>query len=321
MAEIFYKSFAYQFEPLMHIRLTSDIYDNIDALLKQQHPYWIHFEKPSKNLQQQLIKRLNIPKAIHTILLADESRPRCVKFDDDYVLIIQGIQPSVMTSDEDIPSLRFWITPQGLLSLSTGKVQAIDDLQLNIKNLLDPTPLLCLTTLLEYVIGYTEDSSYQIDEELNKIEADFKYMDETTINIMNVRQNIIFLRRYILPQRDALIVLANKLENIPIGMKNTFKELSDSMLRQVETIEMLRERAMVIQDNVTNQIGDISNRRMYLLTIVMLIFTPAFFIMGLFSMYMPVPGMNSKFTWWGITTFIIVLSVGLFVLFKKKKWL
>ncbi len=321
MANLIYKSFAYQFEPLTHISLTNDIYANIDLLLQSGKRYWFHFENPSKNLQHQLGKKFSLPRMARVILFADEVRSRCIKIETGYILIVQGIQPSTMVGNEDFPTLRFWITEQGILSLSTGKIQAIQDLQKALTTMVDPTPMLCFTNLLEDLIGYLEDSIYQIDEQLNKIEANFEYAQEATSDIMSIRQDVIYLRRYILPQRDALINLSNKLEFVSDNTKSSLKELSDGMLRQVEAIEMLRERAIIIQDNLTNQIGEIANRRMYLLTIIMLIFTPAFFIMGLFSMYVPIPGMNNKMTWWLVNAFIISVSYGLYKLFRKKKWL
>ena len=179
----------------------------------------------------------------------------------------------------------------------------------------------CFIHVIENIINSLEDSIYHLDENLNKIESNFEYTEEATLNIMSIRQDIIFIRRYIFPQKDALINLSNKIDFVSDSIRASLKELSEGMLRQVEAIEMLRERAVIIQDNLTNQIGEIANRRMYLLTIIMLIFTPAFFIVGLFSMYLPIPGMNSRLTWWIVDIVILVVSYGLYKLFKVKNWL
>lgn len=321
MAESSYKSFAYQFDPLVHLKMTQGIYENMDTLVSSGRPHWLHFEKPSKNLQQKLSKKLDLPKPVRLILFAQEVRSRCVKFHEGFVLVVQGVQPSTMAGAEDFPTLRFWITPQGILSLSTGKIEAVYNLQKSLGTLSPTTPMTCFNGLLSDLIGFLEASVYDLDEELNKIESNFEYTEEATAKIMVIRQDIIYLRRYLLPQKEALVTLSTKIEFISESDRSDLKELSDSMLRQVETIEMLRERAVIIQDNLTNQIGEIANKRMYFLTIIMLIFTPAFFVMGLFSMYLPIPGMNDQFTWWAVVIFIFISSVGLFWLFKKKKWL
>lgn len=314
------KNFAYQFDPCQYMSLTKDIYNAIDSVISSTD-YWLHIEKPSKNMQQQLAKKLNIPKPVKLILFAEEVRSRCVRVEGGYVFIVHGVQPSTMAGTDDFPTLRFWITKNAILSIATGKIDAVHELQKDMKDIVEPNHMLCFTYLIEYIISYLEDSIYHLDEKLNKVESNFEYTEEATANIMSIRQDVIFLRRYIFPQKDALINLSNKLDFVPDAIKITLKELSDSMLRQVESIEMLRERAVIIQDNLTNQIGEIANRRMYLLTIIMLIFTPAFFIMSLFSMYVPIPGMDSRFTWWIVDAVIIIVSYGLYRLFKVKKWL
>ena len=321
MTQKAYKSFAYKFEPFTQINLTTDRYNQIDVLIESDNPYWVHFEKPSKTLQNQLAKKFKLPKMARVVLFAEDVRSRCVKVEDGYVLIFHGVQPSTMLGNDDFPTLRFWIRKDSVLSLSTGKIDAIYDLQKDMHSMPNPSIMRCLIRLIEDLASYLEDSIYNIDEQLNKIEINLEYTEEATLKISSMRQDIIFLRRYILPQRDALISFSTKIDFVSNPTKELLKELSDGMLRQVEFIEMVRERAIIIQDNLMNQIGEIANRRMYLLTIIMLIFTPAFFIMGMFSMYLPLPGMNSHYTWWWVSLSIVLTSVGLFWLFKKKRWL
>lgn len=315
------KAFAIQVNPTRHVVLTGDKYNNIDALVEDTSPFWLHFDQPSKHLRQQLAKKLGLSKAVRTILFAEEQRPRCIKIDNGFILILQGIQPDSLDSLENPPSLRIWITPNRLLSVATGSVTAIGDMQTAIAELENPDLMTCLATLLEYLVWYVEEVAYRLDESLDGIETGIGQTDESIIKIAEVRQSIVRLRRYVLPQRDAIILLSNKIDAFSTEPVLVMKEISDNMLRQAEMLEMLRERSAIIQDNLANQIGEISNRRMYVLTVMMLIFTPAFFIMSLFSMYVPTPGMNSKDTWWVIMLIVMLLSVALLVLFKKRKWL
>ena len=321
MAICLYKSFGYQFEPLTYIGLTNTIYKKLDSLKHSQTQYWCHFERPSKNLQQQLTKKFQLPKMVWKILFSEDVHSRCVKIENGYILIIQGVQPASMQVNENFPTLRLWITKNGLLSISTGKIQAVQDLQKSLQHESEPTLMQSLVKLLEDMLVYLEKSIYQLDERLSSIEEHFEYSEESTHKITSVRQDIIFTRRYILPQKAALIYFSSKFELASENIKSMLKELNESMFRQVESIELLRERSIIIQDNLTNKIGEIANKRMYLLTIIMLIFTPAFFIMGMFSMYLPIPGMNSKSTWWIVVALILVVCYSQYKLFKMKKWL
>lgn len=318
MKHLSYKSFALEFNELTHTSLHKDVGSKVDKIISDGKSYWFHFEKISKNLQQQVCKKLGMPKSVRSVLFAEEVRPRCIRIEDGFVLIVQGIQPSYVDSDIDFPTLRFWVTKKGILSIATDRIDAIYDFQKNIKG---ETPLACFSTLLEEICVHLEDTIYKLDETLFEIESNFEYTEDATYNIMEIRQNIIYLRRYILPQRDALISLANSEILSNEASKPLFKEHSNNMIRYVESIEMLKERSMIIQDNLANQIAEIANQRVYLLSVIMLLFTPAFFIMGLFSMYIPMPGMYSNVTWWVVCGIIVIVSYTLYFSFKRKKWL
>lgn len=315
------RSFCYQFKPNKLINFGNDKYSAVENVLNEKKPYWFYFQKPSKTLQSQLAKKMCIPKTARDILFAEEVRSRCIRFEKGVVLIMQGVEPANIHVNENFPTMRFWITDKGVLSLSTGNIEAIHDLESAIKSEEVTDPISALITLLNDLLYYLEEVIYQVDERLNKIETEIEYTEEATNRITLARQDIMYIRGYVFPQRGALTALSNKVSGLTETLRHDLKELSDNMLRQVELIEMMRERAVIIQDNITNQIGEISNRRMYLLTVIMLLFTPAFFIMGLFSMYMPIPGMDSKLTWWIITLVIFLSSIGLLVVFKKRKWL
>lgn len=322
---VYSKNFAYVFNPLNHVRLHKDVVSNINEWMQSKRPFWMHVEKPSKNLESKICKSLSIPKAARLILFAPEVRSRFVKVDKGFVFVIHSVQSSNMALEEDFPTLRLWITHDSVLSIASKKIQSIDDLHQLLKDPEVPdsdlTPMYCLTNIIDCIIDYLEEVIYQLDEKLYKVESQFQCDDATITKITNIRQDIIYLRRYVNPQRDALINLASKLVFASGYSQTLLKELSDGMQRQVESIEMLRERAVVMQDNLTNQIGEISNRRMYLLTLIMLIFTPAFFIMGLFSESVSIPGMNNPYAWWGINISIVVTSYLLYKILKAKKWL
>ena len=319
------RSFAYTYNPLKLTDLGSKKYSSLDTVLGEQGPYWLHFDRPSKNLTQQISKKLNLSKQVRTILFSQEQRPRCIKVNNSYILIIQLIDiKNIQREGDDFPSLRFWITQENLLSICMGEgdTSALHELHDEINSLADVTitPLTCLATLLEDIAWHLEETAYSLDEKLDKIESNIKNIDEASTGIADIRQSIASIRRYVIPERDAIISLSHKVSSIPNAPISLFKEVSDSMIRESETIEMLRERATIIQDTLSNAIGGIANKRMYLLTLIMLIFTPAFFVMGLFSMSMPVPGIHSVTTWWIVTLFIVLFTVIMLWILKRKKW-
>lgn len=319
MSATIYKSFAYQFLAESNTSIPIGKYENINTLVSSELPYWIHFEKPSKSLQQRLGKIFNIDKPALNAFFNDTTSPRCLKHKDSVMLLLQGVNPNEDIDEKKM--IRFLLTKNGLISIGTEQLQAVNDVLDDIKSHAFGNQFFCFSALLDYLIGYMSDKIYNLDEELDHMESSTELPSDANINIMNVRQDTVSLRRFVLPQREAIAQAVNKINLLQSDNLLNFTEFNETMMRQVETLKMIRERALIIQDNYSNQIGEISNRRMYVLTIIMLIFTPAFFVMGLFSMYVPIPGMNSPLTWWFVTLFIAASSTGLLALFKYKDWL
>jgi zinc transporter len=113
----------------------------------------------------------------------------------------------------------------------------------------------------------------------------------------------------------------DKLSWLPNADQMYLRDLADSMVRYAEDLDAVRERARVIQDNITNQLTEKVNNKMYILSIIAIIFMPASFITGIFGMDIEVPGATNKHTFYILCSIIVVLSVGLFVWFRRKKWL
>jgi zinc transporter len=84
---------------------------------------------------------------------------------------------------------------------------------------------------------------------------------------------------------------------------------------------LARERTIVVQEEILNRIAEEQNSRMYVLSIVALIFLPITFITGLFGMNVAgLPGTEGTSTFW-IVAAVMAMSAALIVLWLKlKRW-
>ncbi len=92
----------------------------------------------------------------------------------------------------------------------------------------------------------------------------------------------------------------------------------------MEDLGGVRERAIIIQDEISNQASEQMNRTMYYLSLIAAIFLPLGFITGLFGMNLvgvPIPGAETR---WGFLAVCIFLALvgGIAVLVcRRLKWL
>ncbi len=147
-------------------------------------------------------------------------------------------------------------------------------------------------------------------------------------------RNTIFNGIYILGIRcmeklEKEIILENKLndfeedifEGQDIDIKAFYrlkKELLDSKLDTHDLLEL----HMILEAMLDKSHNEILNKRLNLLTIWSTIFLPLSFYTGLFGMnFDDVPFLNNHHGFWIFSGLTIITIVGMFLYFKKHKWL
>lgn len=287
---------------------------------------WIHVTLPSKIMQNSLKKHIPAPSFVWENLFAEETRPRSISADEGQLLILRGINLNPGAAPDDMVSLRIWVTPQYLITVSMHHVMSVSDAckyiseqQSVVNNSID-----CLLLIIDCLFEHIGEAIYAIETGLDNLEENMDSIPEEQIQqtIVNSRQAIITYRRHLLPQRDAILKIPlEKLTWISKVQANYIHDLGESMTRFVEDINAARERASVLQDSVTNKLAERANNKIYVLSIITLIFMPPSFITGLFGMNIIVPGQTSKITFWIVCTVMTALTAWLFIYFKKNEWL
>ncbi len=138
-----------------------------------------------------------------------------------------------------------------------------------------------------------------------------------------LRRQIIELRRYLAPQREALGHLqTSKIAWIQDVDRLRLREVADRLIRYVEELDSVRDSSIVLHEELASRLSEQLNKRMYALSLVATIFMPLSFLTGLLGVNLGgIPGAGSR---WGFPVFV-GLILGTFVLqmlyLKKMKWI
>ena len=100
------------------------------------------------------------------------------------------------------------------------------------------------------------------------------------------------------------------------------REQTDRTTRYVEDLDLTRERAMLLQEELRSRIAEQQNQRMYVLSLVTAIFLPLSFLTGVFGMnVMGLPGVENPwgFVWVAGSMLILALVAALWM--RRKQWL
>lgn len=317
-------TFQYRFD-----NLAEAAFYKLDPSLKDiisEGKSWIHLTAPSNWTKNKLKKLYSAPSFVWESIFAEETRPRSVAVGDGLLLILRGINLNPGADPDDMVSLRMWVTKDYLISVSRQKVKAVTDAcmyiteqQAEIVSSMD-----CFQLLIDCVFEHIGDAVYTIETELDDLEENTRAYSEEEVQdiIVRLRQQIISYRRYLLPQRDAILKISlDKFDWVDKAQYNYMRDLAENMTRHVEDINTTRERASVFQDSITNKLAERANTKIYVLSVVTLIFMPPMFITGWFGMNIVVPGQTSPITFWVVSGVMTALTGWLFYYFKKNKWM
>jgi magnesium transporter len=146
---------------------------------------------------------------------------------------------------------------------------------------------------------------------------------DTMETIHSLKQEMIYMRKYIWPIREIINTLV-KTESYLIQEQTHvyLRDVYDHTIQVIDTIESYRDILAGMLDIYLSTVSNKMNEVMKVLTIIATIFIPITFVAGIY-------GMNFKFMpeleWrWGYVMVwaIIVVVAGIMIgFFKKKQWL
>jgi zinc transporter len=141
-------------------------------------------------------------------------------------------------------------------------------------------------------------------------------------DIANLRRQVIKMHRYLAPERDALARLTlEKISWLSDYDRLQIHEISDTLIRYIENLDAVRERAVLVQEELHSKTSEQLNSRMYVLSVIAAVFLPLGFVTGLLGINVGgIPGANDSHAFTDVIVILCVVAVLLLFLFRWKKW-
>lgn len=288
---------------------------------------WVHLRAQHPDTPGWIVANLSyLDPTIIDALVAEETRPRVTRVGDGLIVILRGINTIVGEEPEDMVSIRLWIDPHRIISLSRRRVRAIADIAQDLDRGRGPTD--CAEFLVELVERLTqriENFWSGLDDEADDLEEAVlsEVPPEIRPRLVDLRRRAIILRRYLQPQRDALRSLQaaspDWLEKD--DLRHLAEEL-DALERVVEDADAMRDRMVLVRDEIASQLSDRLNRNMYMLSVLSALFLPLGFLTGLLGINVAgVPGANNDNAFWIFVGALVVVVAAQIAVLRKLKWI
>ncbi len=249
---------------------------------------WVHLDWRAAEAQKWLLERSSIEPHAARAALTPRSRSRTSAFGDTLLLVIRTVNLNEGAAREDLVSLRILVRPHLLVTLRRARVRAAEATAQDLRAghaWTEPAELLAhlLAQVNETLHELLEEISERLDDFEDRV-ADPKQSPDRT-EVAGLRRELIALRKSLVPQREALQRLYQE-PHPALGERQRplLREPAHRAARVVEELESSRERAAVLMEEISVQVTEGLNRRIYLFTVIAGIFMPLTFLASLLGM-------------------------------------
>ncbi|MBE9638782.1 zinc transporter ZntB [Salipiger mangrovisoli] len=265
---------------------------------------------------------IGLDEFVTDALTAEETRPRCTVHEDGVLLNLRGVNPHPAAEPGDMISIRLWVEAHRIVGVS---VRALDALEGMVSAMLrghgPRSPGDFVAKLALRLADRAEPEVAELTERIDSLEERLLGEDdgEARAELASVRRAAILLRRYLVPQKDALLAL--EIEELSwLGERDRahLREAADRVVRLGEELDAIRDRAQLVHEQLLDQRAESLNRRMLLLTVVAAIFLPLSLLTGLLGINVGgIPGAQSSWGFLVVCLVIIALGSAVFLYFRK----
>ena len=286
---------------------------------------WLHFDYTVESARGWLIENSGLVTPVAHALIEASSRPRVSSIDNNLLLILRGVNHNPGAEPEDMVAIRLWLEKSRIITTRKRDMLSVNDIITKLAIGKGPVNTAdFLANLCEHMILRMGETIDDTEEQIVMIESRLLTHSDRELrsDISELRRQIITIRRYLAPQREALHKLPyQKSSWMDESIRLRLREATDRLIHHIEDLDAVRERAALVQEEINSRTNEQVNQRMYMLSLFTVVFLPLTFMTGLLGVNLGgIPGATHHF---GFLGFVLVLcGLGIFELWilRKNKW-
>jgi zinc transporter len=239
---------------------------------------------------------------------------------------LRGPAAVALDDSDRLVSVRMWVRRGKVNSVTRRPLSATAAVsrQMEAGLILDPGDLVAafaraISKQLDPEVANLGDTLDDYESELDDPRAIYRLRSE----IAKIRSDAIAYRRFVAPNRDALVTLS-ELDFLWLAEEDRLhiREASDRFARMTEELEAVRERAALLHEQITDLRGEQMENRSLVISIVAFIFLPLTFITGLLGMNVEgIPYAQEPWAFWGVVGVCILIGAVVLAWFMWRHWL
>jgi magnesium transporter len=270
---------------------------------------------------------------LHELAVEDaierSQRPKLDHYKTHDFLSMYAVWLNKKTGELETSELAAFLTPTALVTVRKDErfaVQGVVDRWDAATDLARHQVGFLVYGLVDFVVDGYFETVQDLDGEIEKLED--LLFDERSRDIdvqrrsFELRKSLVQLRKLVLPMREVVNTLMRRdVRSIAHEMMPYFQDVYDHVLRATEWTESLRDLVTtILETNLTIQGNRLNVISKQVTSWAAIIAVPTA-ITGFYGQNVPYPGFAAYHGFIVSTALIVVLSVGLYIVFRRKGWL
>ncbi len=305
------------------------VVDVSDYLEQEGTTVWVDLCAPQASDLALVAEELGL----HDLAIEDavdrHQRPKLDRYKNHEFLNMYAVRLDVETGELLLTELAAFITPRALVTIRKDDGFDMSGVIARWDESADLTGYgvgFLLYGLIDVVVDGHFDTVQSLDEEIEKLEDllfdDAPHDADVQRRSFELRKSLVLLRRVILPMREVVNTLMRRdMVVVTEAMIPYFQDVYDHVLRATEWTESLRDLVTtILETNLTiqgNRLNIISKK----VTSWAAIIAVPTAITGFYGQNVPYPGFSTHTGFVTSTALMVVLSIVLYVTFRRKDWL
>lgn len=290
---------------------------------------WLDFCEPTEADLAVIVEELELHPLAVEDAVHEHQRPKLDRYDSHLFLSAYVVKLDTASGELSTSEVGVFITPKALVTVRKDEGVDIDAIVARwdeSKELAKHGVSYLLWGLLDAIVDGHFDAVQSLDTEIEALEDllfdERAHNDEVQRRSFELRKSLVLLRRIVLPMREVVnSMMRRDLHILDDGMTPYYQDVYDHVLRATEWTESLRDLVTtILETNLTIQ-GNRMNLVMKKVTSWAAIIAVPTAITGFYGQNVPYPGFAAHWGFWVSSAVIIVMSVALYLSFRRRDWL
>src|SRR5256714_2245905 len=291
---------------------------------------WINIERPRPIDRAWLEEHFDFHPLDYEDVFSRNQRPKVDEYDDYLFVVLHFPKYDKQVGRLNAAELDVFVGPDYVITLPNEQLDPVEYLFERCRASEEVRDALFTRGagyLLYRIVDSCVDASFpmlrKIGNKLEDLEGDIFEGRSADIvrDISNAKQEIINFRKIVRPQRAALRDLDRTRRYVAEDLEVYFDDIVDASERIWDMLENFKEVVEALEDSNESAISHRVNNILRVLTAFSILLLPQTLIASIWGMNTAVPGGGTIAGFWAVVGAMVVLTVGLLIYFRRRRWL